>query len=125
VDALWVPQRLWCYAATNQPNGDFSKYTAVEIARAINYPEANAEELVKCLLAAGFMDKGPKIHNWDYYNGFHAVYKARAEKAAKSRWNKSSPIKTGERGDKSTGEDKHLNDASSMYRYANGSEEKE
>lgn len=104
--AYWVPPRLWCYAATNQQNGDFTRYSAQEIAFAVGYND-DPETLLKALLASGFMDKGPKLHDWSEYNGVHNMLANRARKAAKARWSKSS-IKTEEStGEYSTGEVKH------------------
>lgn len=86
-DAFWVAPRLWAYAAENQPDGDFSKYSAAEIALAIGYSK-DAKALLEALLHAGFMDKGNQLHDWAEHNAYHASYAARAKKAARARWDK-------------------------------------
>lgn len=84
-DAYWIPPRLWAYAAENQPNGDFSGYTAEELANLIGYAK-DATSMLQALLTAGFLDEGMKIHDWEEHNGFHEKFAARAKLAAKVRW---------------------------------------
>jgi hypothetical protein len=86
--ALWIPPRLWAYAAENQPDGEFGDYTAAELASLIGYTK-DPNAMLQALLQAGFMDSKPlRIHDWGEYNGFHAVYAARAKHAAEARWAK-------------------------------------
>ena len=85
-DALWIPPRLWSYAADNQPDGNFEGYTAEEIAMLIGYT-GDAKAMLEALLETGFMDSDPlSIHDWQAHNGYHQAYSARAKKAAKARW---------------------------------------
>lgn len=83
---LWIPLRLWSYAAEYQPDGDFSDYSDEDLKTALNY-SGDATSMLKALQDAGFMD-GMKIHGWDDHNAFHATYSDRARKAADARWKK-------------------------------------
>ena len=86
--ALWLPPRLWAYAAENQPDGVFKDYTAAELASHLGYTK-DAKRMLEALLQAGFLDSGPlRIHAWNQYNGYHAVFAARAKNAAEARWQK-------------------------------------
>lgn len=87
-EALWLPIRLWAYAADNQPDGEFSDYTADEIALQINYT-GDASSMLQALLQAGFMDPEPlRIHDWQQHNSYHATFADKAKAAAKARWEK-------------------------------------
>jgi hypothetical protein len=90
-DALWVPIRLWTYAAASQPDGDFSRYSASEIALAIGY-SGNAEAMLEALLRVGLMDAAPlRIHEWGSHNSWHSESASRsrvATIAANARWAK-------------------------------------
>lgn len=86
-DAFWVPPRLWAYAATNQPDGNFKDYLPEDIAAGIGYTK-DAQALLEALLEAQFLDKNMKIHDWAVHSGFHELYAARAKKAATIRWEK-------------------------------------
>lgn len=88
-DALWLPPRLWSYAAENQPDGDFSNYSAQEIAMLVGYAK-DACVMLEALQQAGFMD-GMLVHGWEEYNAYHSVYAERARTAAAARWAKKSP----------------------------------
>lgn len=86
--AYWVPPRLWAYAANQQIDGEFQNYSAEEIALLIHYP-GNAQAMLQALIDSGFMDVNPlRIHDWNEYNAFHAVFSERAKKAARARWSK-------------------------------------
>ncbi len=50
-DGFWVPIRLWSFAAEEQPDGDFSKYSAADIADAIRY-SGDATSMLQALLDA-------------------------------------------------------------------------
>jgi len=80
-DALWIMPKLWCYAAANQPDGNFSKYTAAELAIHLGY-SGDPQALLQALLDAGFIDQDKTLHDWYEYNSFHAVFKERSMKAA-------------------------------------------
>lgn len=96
--ALWLPLRLWSYAAQNQSDGDFTDYSPEELAMLLGYT-SNAQSMLQALQRAGFMD-GMLIHGWGDYNGYHAAFSERAKKAATARWekerSKEKPEKTGE-----------------------------
>jgi len=95
--ALWLPVRMWCYAAENQPDGNFEQYSAEELAMLLGYL-GNASSMVQSLQAVGFLE-GMRIHGWEDHNGFHRTFSERAKKAAKARW-------------KGKGNDKKRNEAS-------------
>lgn len=86
-DALWVPIRLWSYAAENQPDGDFSGYSEQELALLIGY-SGDATSMLEALQQAGFLDEGMKIHNWAERNGYHETFSQRGKNAAEARWSK-------------------------------------
>lgn len=83
-DALWIPPRLWSYAAMNQPDGDFSNYSATELGMLLGYAKGG-QALLEALQQASFLD-GMKIHGWEEHNGYHDVFAKRAKTAAKERW---------------------------------------
>lgn len=100
-DALWLVPRIWSYAAENQPDGDFSSYTATELALLIGYFK-DATRMLEALQQAGFMD-GMEIHGWAEYNEYHKTFGDRAKKAAEARWeshNKKKEAKKKTRDDK-------------------------
>lgn len=84
-DALWIPPRIWSYAAENQPDGDFSSYSYKELCHLIGY-SGDATSMVEALVAAGFLDPDLCIHDWKDHNGYHETFSARAKKAAVARW---------------------------------------
>lgn len=94
-DAMWLPIRLWAYAAENQPDGDFSSYSAEEIAMLIGYTK-NPTAMLQALLDSGLMDKDPlRVHDWAEHNSYHETYAIRAKNAAKARWKGKGKEKTG------------------------------
>lgn len=118
-DAFWIPSRLWSYAAENQPNGDFSSYTAEEIALLIGY-QGPAKPMIRALQQSGFLDK-MKIHDWSDHNEYHNQFSERAKKAALARWSKVKsippPISYKIREDKRERGDKHcLGHAPSIFK---------
>ena len=82
--AMWIPPRLWSYAADNQPDGDFSNYSPEEIALLIGC-SLEASSMLQALQDVGFMD-GMQIHDWHEHNGYHEKFAARAKIAAEARW---------------------------------------
>lgn len=100
--ALWLPTRLWSYAAENQPDGDFSEYAADELALLLGC-SLDGQAMLQALQESGFMD-GMQIHDWHVHNDYHQKFSVRAKKAAEARWKKA---KTGK--DK-TGKDKRRED---------------
>jgi len=90
-DSIWLPIRLWCYAAQNQNDGDFSDYDPRELAMLLGY-SGDATRMLEALHEAGFMD-GRQVHDWAQYNGYHAAFAARAKKAADARWSKAESKK--------------------------------
>lgn len=89
--ALWLPPRIWSYAAQNQPDGDFSQYSAEEIAMLVGYL-GDAQGMLEALQQASFFD-GMKVHGWAEHNGYHTVFAERAKKAATARWEKDKKRK--------------------------------
>lgn len=83
-DALWLPIRLWSYAAENQPDGDFSSYSAEELSLLVGC-SGDAQAMLGALQQAGFMD-GMALHGWQEHNGYHKSFSDRAKKAADARW---------------------------------------
>lgn len=92
-DALWLPPRMWSYAAQNQPDGDFSGYSATELALLLGYAK-DPQAMLEAMQRAGFLE-GMKIHDWQEHNGYHEVFATRAKAAAEARWKKEKSDKTG------------------------------
>jgi len=112
-DALWIVPKLWSYAASNQPNGDFSQYSSEEIAIIIGCPK-HATSIRKALLDAGFMDACGTLHDWDEHNGYHTSFANRAKLAAKTRWQAHLPPHPYPDKDKDKDRDRETSIASSM-----------
>jgi hypothetical protein len=85
-EAVCLPIKLWCYAAQNQPDGDFSKYLPQEIAMLVGYL-GDAEHMLQAMQQAGFLDS-LCIHGWSEHNSYHQTFADRAKKAATARWEK-------------------------------------
>lgn len=117
-DAFWLVPRLWAYAAENQPNGDFSKYSSEEIAELVGCT-SNAKTMLQALKDCGFVDENGHLYNWKEHNGYHKSFSDRAKKAAAARWSKEkNPTLQKEESGKRTVDsgDKHcLDDAPSIY----------
>jgi hypothetical protein len=92
-EAVCIPIRLWCYAAQNQPDGDFSKYLAEELALLLGY-QACAQALLEALHKAGFLE-GMRVHGWDEHNAYHQTFSERARTAARARWDKKGKERKG------------------------------
>lgn len=88
---FWIPPRLWSYAAENQPDGDFSSYSAAELAMLLAYP-GDAQAMLEAMQQAGFMDE-MKIHDWQEHNAYHSTFSERAKTAARARWDKEAEKK--------------------------------
>jgi hypothetical protein len=111
-DALWIPIRLWAYAAENQADGDFSEYTEQEIAMLIGYTK-DASSMLQALRQAGFLD-GMIIHDWDDYNSYHKAFSDRAKSAATARWSKHNEKKVAKEKKDKTREREEPSIATSM-----------
>jgi hypothetical protein len=91
-DALWIPPRLWAYAAENQPDGDFTNYGSEELSMLLGCFK-HASSMRQALLQAGFLDEPGVIHDWEEHNGYHKTYSDRAKNAALARWEKEKARK--------------------------------
>lgn len=86
-DAMWIPPRLWAYAAEHQSDGDFSSYSSEELAFLLGCNK-HASSILEVLKECGFIDETGIIHDWEEHNGFHSTFSERAKTAAKARWAK-------------------------------------
>ncbi len=86
-DAMWIPPRLWAYAAEHQSDGDFSGYSSEELAFLLGCNK-HASSILEALKECGFIDETGIIHDWEEHNGFHSTFSERAKTAAKARWAK-------------------------------------
>lgn len=114
-DALWIPVRLWSFAAEHRPDGLLEGLSAEDLAAAIGY-SGSPKRMLKALIQARFVDAKPlQIHNWSEHNWYHSFYHARAKKAAEAKWKKVNKA-TGE-GDTTGGgqEEACPKNASSMF----------
>lgn len=86
-DALWVPARVWCFAAVQDGTGNLSQYQPDELAEAIGYT-GNAASMVTALKDAGYVDDAGMIVGWSELYGLAASRASSAKKAAAARWNR-------------------------------------
>jgi len=114
-DALWIPIRLWSFAADHRPSGVLEGLSAADLSSAIGYG-GSPRKLLRALIQTGFLDEKPlQIHNWGKHNWYHSAYNERAKKAAAARWEKGKRAK-GERDSTRGGQEQaSLKDASSMF----------
>lgn len=89
-DALWIPIRLWAFAAENQPDGNLANYQSDELAMLIGCNKY-ATSILQALQQAGFIDPDGMIHGWLEHNGYHMAFSERGKKAAAARWAKEKP----------------------------------
>ena len=76
---------LWLWTLDNAPDGDLSEMDDATIAYGADFPEERAEEFVKALQKARFLD-GKCIHNWEEYAGrLIAIRESNRERARKAR----------------------------------------
>ena len=76
---------LWLWTLDNAPDGDLSEMDDATIAYGADFPEERAEEFVKALQKARFLD-GKRIHNWEEYAGrLIAIRESNRERARKAR----------------------------------------
>lgn len=123
MDALWIPPRLWAWAAESQPDGDLSGYSSEEIAELIGFfgnAKCNAQAMLQALKDSGFVDESGMIHDWGEHNGYHETFSIRAKKAAEARWSKENPPtppkeEIGKGKGKGKGEKHCLTNATSIY----------
>lgn len=96
--ALWIPARLWTFAAGQDGSGNLAKYQPAELAEALRY--SGGKDLVAELKAAGYLDRRGRIIGWDELFSLAASRKQAAVKAAAGRWGKaSSPDEEKKKGD--------------------------
>jgi len=67
--AVGILESLWLFAQTNARDGNLERFSADDIAAALEWP-GNAAELVKALADSGWLDTNPglKIHDWDEHS---------------------------------------------------------
>ena len=66
--AIGILQCLWWWAVDYAPDGDLGRYESGDIADACLW-EGDADTLALALGAAGFLDDGRYIHDWEEYTG--------------------------------------------------------
>ena len=87
---------LWMYTAKHRSTGELSGMTPDDIESVSDWPADRAGELVRGLIAVGFLDEVAgvyQVHDWGDHQPFLADKKARSEAAKKSamaRWNRHS-----------------------------------
>jgi uncharacterized phage protein (TIGR02220 family) len=85
------PLRLWCHAATYEPEtGCFKHCSATELESFAQW-HGQPGELVNALMKTGFIeqtDSSYQIHDWHEHAGHIIAFKKRAKTAAKKRWGK-------------------------------------
>lgn len=111
-DALWVPIRLWSYAAENQPDGDFSGYSPEELAMLIGY-QGDALRMLEALQKACFLD-GMTIHDWEEHNSYHKTFSERGRAGAAARWGDGKKKEAKKKDTKPSREDIESSIATSM-----------
>lgn len=112
-DAMWIPPRLWAYAAEHQSDGDFSGYSSEELAFLLGCNK-HASSILEALKECGFIDETGIIHDWEEHNGFHSTFSERAKTAAKARWAKKEKKQKKELSNTETDTETETSIASSM-----------
>ena len=69
--------------------------------------------MLEALKEAGYLD-GMKVHGWDEHNGYHAVFSARASKAASVRWSKEKDQKKDKTGKDKKGKERSKHEPSML-----------
>lgn len=64
-----ILESLWLFAQANARDGNLERFSAEDIAAALEWP-GNAAELVKALTDSGWLDASPilKIHDWEEHS---------------------------------------------------------
>ena len=69
--ALGLVVAVWCFCAEYAPDGDLSRYSARQIARAANF-RGEPSALLDALVGAGLVDRDDResrTHDWDQHFG--------------------------------------------------------
>lgn len=87
-DGIYSLLRLWCFAATNYPDGLFPVDDAEIITEIIEW-RGDPEAFWQALIQIGFIDNAEDksaflIHDWKEHNGYAAHAKERSESARKA-----------------------------------------
>lgn len=85
--AVGLLHHLWWWALDYAPDGDLSKFTDRQIAKACGW-NGEASLVVSALVASGFVDETPRvIHDWPHYGG--AILTAKEQDAERKRAGRS------------------------------------
>lgn len=87
--ALWVPAKLWSFAALQDTGGDLSGYDPGDLAAGIGFRRKDGPTLLRALIDAGYLDSGHRVVGWSDLFGLAESRRRAAEKGAKGRWGKS------------------------------------
>jgi hypothetical protein len=90
--ALWLPARLWTFAATSAESGKLAEYSPSDLARLLEYA-GDGEAMIVALQAAGYLDKKCRIFGWAELFSLPASRRLAGKTGAAGRWaKKASPV---------------------------------
>jgi hypothetical protein len=93
-NALWLPARLWTFAATTAESGNLAEYGPEDLATEFGFSEGGTK-MILALQAAGYLDKKCQIVDWEELYGLPASRQSAARKGAAGRWTKRVPLADG------------------------------
>jgi hypothetical protein len=85
--ALWLPARLWTFAATFAESGKLAEYSPSDLARLLEYV-GDGGAMIVALQAAGYLDKKCRIVGWAELYSLPASRQLAAKTGAAARWAK-------------------------------------
>jgi hypothetical protein len=88
--ALWLPVRLWTFAATAAESGNMAEYLPSDLARLLDYA-GNGGAMIAALQAAGYLDEECRIVGWEELYSLPAARQRAAKTGAAGRWVKKAP----------------------------------
>ena len=91
--ALWLPARLWCFAAIQDGTGSVADYTADELAEALGF-KGNAKEMLRALKSAGYIGTDGTITDWQEIFGLYKSRQQAGRTRVMNRWGKKTSPST-------------------------------
>jgi hypothetical protein len=105
--AFWHLCNLWLWALDYAPSGDLTGMTDTEMAAAANW-SGDPNNFIRGLCTCGWLDPGPRIHDWELYAG-KLFERKEANRLKAQRFRKrnrdvtdTSPLRNGVRNQKVT-----------------------
>lgn len=90
--ALWLPARLWSFAATSAESGNLAEYLPGDLAQLLAYP-SDGVAMIAALQSAGYLDEECRIIGWEELYSLPAARQRAGKTGAAGRWAKrASPV---------------------------------